>query len=126
MTWQNVMFWYTLGSDWGSGREEWTEQWAGRRLVFGGVLRRANRRAPALAGATGFSDVVGCAVLVYTWIGGVCPGLMEGLVLCAFLMHTVQLALYVRGLLSIRGHFVKMPSKRSLLVPKTLYFSLRS
>ena len=44
MTWQDVMSWYTLGSDWCSGREVWTGQWAGRRLVFGGVLRRANRR----------------------------------------------------------------------------------
>ena len=28
--------------------------------------------------------------------------------------HTVQVALYFRGLLSIRGRLVKMPSKRSL------------
>ena len=37
--------------------------------------------------------------------------------------HTVQVALYFRGLLSIRGHLVKMPSKCSLLVQKPYVFS---
>ena len=37
-------------------------------------------------------------------------------------VHTVQVALYFRGLLSIRGRLVEVPSKRSLQVQKPSIF----
>ena len=62
------------------------------------------------------ADLGLCAVFVAEVGGGVLvdAAMIHNTQVPQYQYHTVQVALYFRELLSIRGRLVKMPSKRSL------------